>query len=107
MVSPFAPLESDLHWTEAFVWIRANAHRFGIVTTYQPARVHLHQYQPEPWHLRFVGVDAAALMHACDLSTEEFLSYRYDLGPLPPYPELDLFYDAQVEGGWTPTTCLD
>ena len=91
----------------AFVWIRANAHRFGIVTTYQPRRVHVHQYKPEPWHLRFVGVEAADVMHACNLSTEELLAYRYRFGALPKYADLDLVYEAQFEGGWNPDTCMD
>lgn len=107
MVSPFDPLESDLHASQAFAWIRANAHRFGIVTTYQPRRVHVHQYKPEPWHLRFVGVEAADLMTSCGLSTEELLSFRYRIDPLPEFMHMDLVYDAVLEGGWDPTTCVD
>jgi len=105
MMDPFAPLEADLHWTEAFQWIRANAHRFGIVTTYQPDRVHVHQYKPEPWHLRFVGVEAADVMVTCELSTEELLAFRYGRPPLPEYAEMDLVWDAVIAGGWTPATC--
>lgn len=107
MVSPFDPLESELHASEAFEWIRANAHRFGIVTTYQPRRVHVHQYKPEPWHLRFVGVEAADLMTSCSLSTEELLAYRYGAPPLPEFMHMDLVYDAVLEGGWEPATCVD
>lgn len=107
MLSPFDPLEADLHASEAFVWIRANAHRFGIVTTYQPRRVHVHQYKPEPWHLRFVGVEAADLMATCSLSTEELLAYRYRARPLPEFENMDLVYDAVLEGGWDPRSCAD
>lgn len=107
MISPFDPLEADLHASEAFAWIRSNAHRFGIVTTYQPRRVHVHQYKPEPWHLRFVGVEAADLMATCGLSTEELLAYRYRIDPLPEFINMDLVYDAVLEGGWDPTTCTD
>lgn len=105
MVSPFAPLESDLHQSPAFVWIRANAHRFGIVTTYGPQRVHVHQYKPEPWHLRFVGVEAADLMHTCELSTEELLAFRYETTALPGFEHMDLVYDAALEGGWDERSC--
>lgn|GEM_PF-2154447 len=105
MLSPFDPLEADLHATEAFAWIRANAHRFGIVTTYQPRKVHVHQYKPEPWHLRFVGAEAADLMFACGLSTEELLAYRYEIEPLPEFENMDLVYDAVLEGGWDASTC--
>lgn len=107
MVSPFDPLEADLHASEAFAWIRSNAHRFGIVTTYQPRRVHVHQYKPEPWHLRFVGVEAADLMATCGLSTEELLAYRYRIDPLPEFVNMDLVYDAVLEGGWDSKTCVD
>lgn len=107
MVSPFDPLEAELHASEAFQWIRANAHRFGIVTTYQPRRVHVHQYKPEPWHLRFVGPQAADVMATCGLSTEEVLAYRYGVEPLPEFMHMDLVYDAVLEGGWEPATCED
>ena len=107
MISPFDPLEADLNATEAFQWIRANAHRFGIVTTYQPRRVHVHQYKPEPWHLRYVGVEAADLMYSCGLSTEELLAFRYEIQPLPEFMHMDLVYDAVLEGGWEPATCVD
>ena len=65
----------------------------------------MHQYKPEPWHLRFVGVEAADVMVACELSTEELLAFRYGRAPLPEYAEIDLVWDAVVEGGWTPDTC--
>lgn len=104
-VDPFAPLAADLHWTPAFQWIRANAHRFGIVTTYQPDRVHVHQYKPEPWHLRFVGVQAADVMFTCELGTEELLAFRYGVPPMPDYADIDLVYDGTLADGWTPETC--
>ncbi len=107
MLSPFDPLEAELHASEAFQWIRANAHRFGIVSTYQPRRVHVHQYKPEPWHLRFVGVQAADLMHSCGLSTEELLAYRYQIPDQPEFMHMDLVYDAVLEGGWDPRSCQD
>lgn len=105
MVSPFDPLEADLHASEAFQWIHANAHRFGIVTTYQPRRVHVHQYKPEPWHLRFVGPEAADLVHTCGLSTEEVLAFRYGKPAQPEFMHMDLVYDAVLEGGWDEMSC--
>lgn len=66
-------------------WVMKNAHRFGIVLTYDKDRVHVTQYVGEPWHYRFVGVTAANAMKECDLSTEEYLQARYGTGPLPPF----------------------
>lgn len=82
------------------VWIRENAHRFGVVATYQADRVAQHQYQPEPWHLRFVDVEAADARRACNLNTEELLNHRYQIGALPDFPAMDLVYDRMRQLGY-------
>ncbi|MEZ4265131.1 MAG: D-alanyl-D-alanine carboxypeptidase family protein [Myxococcota bacterium] len=64
-------------------WVKANAHRFGVVLTYGRDKVAATQYVWEPWHWRFVGFEAANAMSLCDLNTEEFLAGRYGVGPLP------------------------
>ncbi len=66
-------------------WVMENAHRFGIVLTYGHDKVATTQYVWEPWHWRFVGVEAANAMRECELNTEEFLATRYGLGPPPPW----------------------
>ena len=66
-------------------WVAANAHRFGIVLTYDRDHVEVTQYVWEPWHYRFVGVEAANTMKECGLTTEEFLQRRYAAEPPPPY----------------------
>lgn len=46
----------------AATWAKANAHRFGFVVRY-PWMLHpITGYYYEPWHLRFVGVEAATDM---------------------------------------------
>lgn len=46
----------------AAVWVKANGHRFGFVVRY-PWMFHtITGYYYEPWHLRYVGVDAATDM---------------------------------------------
>ena len=69
----------------AMRWVRQNAHRFGIVLSYDEDRVEVTQYVYEPWHWRFVGVSAADAMHECSLSTEEHLQARYGEPPPPPF----------------------
>ena len=65
----------------AIRWVKANAHRFGVVLTYDEGREEVTQYVWEPWHWRFVGVEAADAMHACGISTEEYLQARYGEEP--------------------------
>ncbi|MEO3934058.1 M15 family metallopeptidase [Micrococcaceae bacterium Sec7.4] len=55
----------------AAVWAKANAHLFGFVVRY-PWMFHgITGYYYEPWHLRFVGVEAAADMNARGIATLE------------------------------------
>lgn len=98
--SVFPGLDQVMGASRAFIWTTANAHRFGIVLTYDPRRVAETQYVYEPWHFRFVGVDAADAMRACDLTTEEFLAARYGEDAAPPWegePWI-LWNDAQLAG---------
>ena len=55
--------------TEAYTWLKGNAHRFGFVLSYPEGNAY---YQFEPWHWRFVGVKLAS-----DLFKKS--GYFYDL----------------------------
>ncbi len=55
----------------AAVWAKANAHLFGFVVRY-PWMFHtITGYYYEPWHLRYVGVDAAGEMKTKGIATLE------------------------------------
>lgn len=55
----------------AAVWAKANAHRFGFVVRY-PWMFHpITGYYYEPWHLRFIGAEAAADMQKQGIATLE------------------------------------
>jgi D-alanyl-D-alanine carboxypeptidase len=63
--TPFTSFEG----TEAYKWLRDNAHRYGFVLSYPPNNSY---YQFEPWHWRFVGKDLARDLHRDN-------EYFYDL----------------------------
>ncbi|MCO4263383.1 M15 family metallopeptidase [Pseudarthrobacter sp. MDT3-26] len=67
----------------AAVWAKANAHRFGFVVRY-PWMLHpITGYFYEPWHLRFIGVEAATDMATRGISTvEEY----FGVDAAPGYP---------------------
>ena len=46
----------------AAVWAKANAHLFGFVVRYPWMLHEITGYYYEPWHLRFIGVEAAGDM---------------------------------------------
>ncbi len=49
--------------TEAYTWLRANAHRYGFVLSYPEGNAY---YVYEPWHWRFVGEDLASDLKRAD-----------------------------------------
>ncbi len=63
-------------------WAAANAWRFGFITRYEADRTEVTGYTPEPWHLRFIGIELAAAYHDGAFTTlEEFLGQP----PAPTY----------------------
>ncbi len=56
------------------VWLRENAHRFGFIIRYPQDKEHITGVQCEPWHLRYVGAEAALYMHENNLCLEEFIA---------------------------------
>ena len=53
-------------------WLAKNAANYGFVLRYPQHKVEVTGWEYEPWHLRYVGVEAAAYMTENDLCLEEF-----------------------------------
>lgn len=67
----------------AAVWAKANGHRFGFVVRY-PWMFHpITGYYYEPWHLRYIGVEAATDMSKRGINT---LEEYFGVGAAPGYP---------------------
>ncbi|TDT85647.1 D-Ala-D-Ala carboxypeptidase [Arthrobacter sp. AG258] len=67
----------------AATWAKANAYRYGFVVRY-PWMLHpITGYYYEPWHLRFVGVEAATDMAKRGIGT---LEEYFGLEAAPAYP---------------------
>ncbi|MCU0655346.1 MAG: M15 family metallopeptidase [Polyangiaceae bacterium] len=62
-------------------WVHRNAHRFGLVVSYEREARDVTQYVWEPWHLRFVGVEVADELHRKGLSLEGWLQERHGIKP--------------------------
>ena len=65
------PDDQTFGTTEASTWVADNAHRFGLIVRYPPDKADITGYTNEPWHLRYVGVDLAGVLHATGLTMEE------------------------------------
>lgn len=70
---------ADYQLTEQFgetlegIWVREHASLFGFILRYPSGGKAVTGYNYEPWHLRYVGRTAAAIIHRESLTLEEFL----------------------------------
>ena len=57
----------------AYAWLTENAHYFGFILRYPKGDEETTGYTYEPWHYRFVGVEAAAAIHRKGITREEYV----------------------------------
>lgn len=61
-------------YTEQYKWLRANAHKYGFIQRYPANKSAITGIAHEPWHYRYVGVDAAEYIYRNSITLEEYLS---------------------------------
>ena len=59
--------------TKGGAWVRENCWRFGFILRYQEGWEDVTGYQYEPWHVRYVGTENAALIQQADVPLETYL----------------------------------
>ena len=57
---------------DAYAWLSEHAHEFGYILRYQTGKEEITGYHCEPWHYRFVGIDAATVCYEQGLVLEEY-----------------------------------
>ncbi|KNF07058.1 D-alanyl-D-alanine carboxypeptidase [Gottschalkia purinilytica] len=58
-------------------WVKNNAHLFGFIIRYPVGKEHITKINYEPWHIRYVGVEAATYIASEGITLEEFLDEKY------------------------------
>ena len=53
-------------------WVAEHCHEYGFIIRYPEGKAHITGYQYEPWHLRYVGVEAATKIAKSGLCLEEY-----------------------------------
>ncbi|AOT73127.1 hypothetical protein Gferi_14015 [Geosporobacter ferrireducens] len=66
-------LSEEFAFTREGEWVAENAHKYGYIIRYEKGKEHLTGYKYEPWHLRYVGADAAKEIYEKDLTLEAYL----------------------------------
>ncbi|MCS1352544.1 D-alanyl-D-alanine carboxypeptidase family protein [Mechercharimyces sp. CAU 1602] len=54
-------------------WVAANAHKYGFIIRYPQGKEGVTGYSYEPWHLRYVGIEAATKIKSTNSTLEEYL----------------------------------
>ncbi len=60
------------------IWVKENAHKFGFIIRYPKGKEEITGYSYEPWHLRYVGKEAARYIYSHSLTLEEYFHTMYD-----------------------------
>lgn len=55
------------------LWVSENAHRFGFIIRYEKEKTKITGYAWEPWHIRYVGEEAAAEITMLGITLEEYM----------------------------------
>lgn len=58
---------------EVYTWLSENAYRYGFINRYPSDKTAVTGVANEPWHYRYVGVEAAAQIHEQGICLEEYL----------------------------------
>lgn len=66
--------------TAAIEWLGAHAAELGFALSYPEGKQRITGYRPEPWHVRFVGVELAEQLRTSNSTLEELFRAQPGLG---------------------------
>lgn len=69
----YSTLDAGFENTNAFKWLNENMSKYGFILRYPKGKEDITGYEYEPWHLRYVGIDAAKEIMEKGLTLEEYL----------------------------------
>ena len=62
--------------TPQYAWLAQHAHEYGFIQRYPANKSDVTGISYEPWHYRYVGVDAATRMHRTGQTLEEYMGEK-------------------------------
>ena len=65
-------LDESLASDPTVAWFDANCHMYGFIMRFPADKIDVTGNGYEPWHFRYVGVEAATFLHDNNLTLEEF-----------------------------------
>ncbi|SFP45206.1 D-alanyl-D-alanine carboxypeptidase [Butyrivibrio proteoclasticus] len=70
----YSSLDEGFADTKAGKWLAENSYKYGFILRYPLGKEDITSIEFEPWHFRYVGVDAATVMYENGMCLEEFWS---------------------------------
>ncbi len=70
-------LEQSFENTDAFRWLKEHCAEYGFILRYPKEKEDITGVIYEPWHYRYVGVEAATVIMSRGISLEEYLAETY------------------------------
>ena len=64
---------NKFHESKEFNWMINNAHKYGFILRYPKGKEHITGFKYEPWHYRYVGIEAASIIHEKKITLEEYI----------------------------------
>lgn len=74
----YSSLDEGFGNTAAGKWLADNSYKFGFILRYPAGKENITSIEFEPWHFRYVGVDAATVIHENGICLEEFWNTYVD-----------------------------
>lgn len=75
MTSTTAASASAFGQSDAYEWLRENAHLYGFIERYPEGKEYLTGYSAESWHWRYVGIEAATTIYEEDITFDEYYAF--------------------------------
>ncbi|MCH5275241.1 MAG: M15 family metallopeptidase [Lachnospiraceae bacterium] len=75
--STYRNLDEGFADTATGKWLAAHSYEYGFILRYPEGREYITGIEYEPWHFRYVGVEAATVITGRDITLEEFWEDLY------------------------------
>ena len=57
---------------DEYKWIDKNGYKYGFIFRYKSSKENITGYKAEGWHIRYVGVEAATIIHKKNITFDEY-----------------------------------
>ncbi|MHB7978111.1 D-alanyl-D-alanine carboxypeptidase [Clostridium sporogenes] len=74
----YTNLDENFVNTRAYKWLKENCYKYGFIIRYPKEKENITGYNFEPWHIRFVGIEAATEIMNKGITLEEYLQASND-----------------------------